>query len=78
MALLRTELQGLGRTICQKLADGTSSTITCGIYDGIVETAEDLTDDRCTEFDPGSIMLCLANCSFYVKGGDGTWSVLAI
>lgn len=78
MALLRAALKGIARSIQQKRADGSLATVCRGIYDGIVEVQADLLDGRCTEAEPGSIMLCLENSKFYVKGGNGTWTILTI
>lgn len=78
MALLRAALKGVGRSIQQKRADGSTDTVCRGIYDGIVELQADLLGSRCADAEPGSIMLCLENSKFYVKGGDGTWTILTI
>lgn len=44
------------------------------IYDGIVETASDLTGEtRLEEMSPGSLMYCLADGKIYAKNAAGEW-----
>ena len=44
------------------------------IYDGIVETAADLTGEaRLAEMSPGSLMYCLADGKVYAKNAAGEW-----
>lgn len=69
MALIRAEQQG-SRPVSQ-------------VYDGIVETAADLTalaglpepGSAGRRIGPGSLMFCLADGRLYAKKSDGTWGV---
>lgn len=43
-------------------------------YDGIVETAADLTaEPRLAEMSPGSLMYCLGDGKLYAKTAAGSW-----
>ena len=76
MALLRAELKGAGRTLCQKQAGAQPRSETLGVYEGIVETTSDLSLPRLATFDPGSMLYCMSNNSIYVKTSQGNWTAL--
>lgn len=73
MAIIRSELRGCARTVIQQAENGSITANSLGVYDGIVETPEDLNDPACDRLDMGSLMLCLSEQTIYVKGGDNTW-----
>ena len=75
MALLRTELKGAGSVVHQLRDDGSLGTKVTGIYEGIIETAEDLTLPRLAEYGPGSMVFCLGNKSLYIKNSSMEWEV---
>ena len=73
MAILRAELKGKGITIHHTQEGGAVCSRVHGVYEGIVETAGDLALPRNEVFDPGSIMLCLADNSLYIKTSLNQW-----
>ena len=73
MAIINTRLQGSGTVFHYTGEDGSKQSRTCGIYEGIVESPEDLSDARTASFTPGSLMFCIADGGVYVKGSDGIW-----
>lgn len=76
MALLRAELKGSGQVINLRREDGTVGTKVTGIYEGIIETAEDLTAPRLGDFGQGSLLFCMENKSLYVKNSSGEWEAI--
>ncbi|MBQ1734430.1 MAG: hypothetical protein II038_06075 [Lachnospiraceae bacterium] len=76
MALLRSELKGAGSVVHQLRDDGSLGTKVTGIYEGIIETAEDLTLPRLAEYGPGSMFFCLANKNLYSKNSTNEWEVI--
>ena len=77
MALLRTELKGAGSIVHQRREDGSLGTKLAGIYEGIIETTEDLALPRLAEYTPGSMFFCLANKSLYIKNSANEWEVIS-
>lgn len=73
MAILRAELKGKGITTQYKNASGSLSTRVHGIYEGIIEIVDDLALSKTADYDPGSILLCLANQKLYIKNSLGQW-----
>ena len=71
MALIRSELKGAGSVVHQLRDDGSLGTKVTGIYEGIIETAEDLTLPRLAEYGPGSMFFCLANMEWFWRA---SWS----
>lgn len=73
MALLRAESKG--KEIIRQVprSDGSLDTRASGVYDGIIETAEDLALPRIGDFAPGSMLYCLSNQSIYIKNSHGLW-----
>ena len=76
MAILRATQIGNGTTIQYREGDMLRSR-TCGVCDGIVENASDLSLPRAEDFAPGSIMLCLADRKLYVKNSSNQWQEAA-
>ena len=77
MALLRTELKGAGSIVHQRREDGSLGTKVAGIYEGIIETTEDLTLPRLAEYAPGSMFYCLVNKSLYIKNSASEWEAIS-
>lgn len=77
MAILRTTLIGDG-TVIQNREDGILRSRTCGVYDGIVESASDLSLSRAEDFAPGSLMLCLEDQKLYIKNGKSLWQEVTV
>lgn len=73
MSILRAELQGTGTRSHYTREDGRLGTRVSGIFDGIVETEADLDLPATADFEPGSLMLCLANKHVYVKNSQERW-----
>ena len=73
MAILREELQGTGTERYRQTEDGKLVSETYGIYDGIAESASDLTAAQTARYQPGSMVYCLSEQSLYVKNGGGLW-----
>lgn len=78
MAILRTELVGRGFVSHHARPGGAPESRARGIYDGIVETAQDLFLPRNADFAPGSLMFCMADRCVYVKTGGGSWEAVAL
>lgn len=57
--VLRLELQG--------------RTSAANCYDGIIETASDLSDQMLVPATPGSLMYCQDDGKVYLKMSDGSW-----
>ena len=73
MALLRTELKGAGSIVHQRREDGSLGTKVAGIYEGIIETTEDLALPCLAEYAPGSMFYCLEDKSLYIKNSRSSW-----
>ena len=73
MSLLRAELIGKGNITKYSLNDGSLGVKFSGVYDGIIESVNDLSLPRLIEFSPGSLMYCLADKGVYVKTPSGSW-----
>ena len=73
MALLRSELKGAGSAVRQRREDGSLGTRVSGIYEGILETPEDLALERLEDYAPGSMFYCLADKGLYIKTSRGAW-----
>lgn len=78
MAILRKELVGRGFVSHHTRPGGTLESKVHGIYDGIVETAQDLSQPRSADFDPGSMMFCLDDRCLYVKTSSGSWEGVSL
>ncbi len=78
MALLRAELKGEGRINYHRQAGADPKPGILGLYEGIVETASDLTLPRLESFDPGSMLYCMENNSIYIKNSQGVWTALNV
>lgn len=76
MALLRTELKGAGSIIHQRREDGSLGTRVAGIYEGIIETTEDLALPRLAEYAPGSMFYCMDDKKLYIKNSAEEWVVI--
>lgn len=74
MAILRSELKGNGSASQHRNEAGDLYTKIHGVYEGIVETTNDLSLPRTSDFDAGSILLCLENHKLYVKNSLGQWT----
>lgn len=78
MAILRAELKGKAITTHHTQEGGNVRSRVHGVYEGIVETTDDLTLPRTEDFDPGSIMLCLADNSLYIKTSLNQWEEISL
>ena len=76
MAIIRAELKGEGRVIHVPQEGDTLRSRLCGTYEAVVETREDLALPRTEGFDPGSVLYCLEDESFYVKTSRNQWENL--
>ena len=78
MAILRAELKGKGKTIHQTAEGGAIRSSVRGVFEGIVETTADLSLPEAGRCDAGSIMLCLADYSLYVKNSLCQWEAMTV
>ena len=76
MALLRAELRGAGSIVHQRREDGSIGTKVAGIYEGIIETTEDLALPRLAEYAPGSMFYCMGDKKLYIKNSSKEWVVI--
>ncbi|MBR4657457.1 MAG: hypothetical protein IKO68_13075 [Oscillospiraceae bacterium] len=76
MAILRAELQGKGSIVNQRRADGSIASSSAGVYEGIVETATDLSLPRLADFAPGSMFYCMGDKKLYIKNSACEWVVI--
>lgn len=77
MAILRAELRGKGSIINQRREDGSIGMRSVGVYEGIIEAAEDLSLPRLGDYAPGSMFYCLADNRLYIKNSRNEWEVVS-
>lgn len=73
MSLLRAELRGNGNIVKCSSDNSSFGVRFSGIYEGIIEHANDLSLPRLSGFSPGSLMICLDDGKLYCKVASGEW-----